>query len=169
MKAKSKISGHNNVLNEVIFLFNGLLADKYLFYVKIRNAKWSLDVQIFGLHQIFEDHIITTHDILNELTNQAYALGYFALNADEDYIKFTKSQNPGHHMLNHKQKLQALLINYGNIIYLLRKNVNTVADKYKELSMSNFIIELIEKHEKMVELLNTYLSQHSLDYYNYQR
>lgn len=162
MKLKSKISGSNYNLNEVIFLFNILLADEYLFYTKIRNAEWDMDGQtFFGFHRIFEGQTITINAIVNDVTNQAYALGYFALSSKEDFIGITLSRNQGHNSINRKQKTQTLLINYGDIIHLLRKNMDTVTDKYKNLGTSNFIVDLIEKHEKMSGLLNIYLSQQS--------
>lgn len=152
MKTKTKTSDYN--LNEVILLFNILLADEYVLYTKIRNIGGDIDRQNFyGLHRVFGGQPITLYTIMNDVTEQAYALGYFALGTIGDFTSITRLKNTGANMSDRKQKIRILLINYGDIIRLLKKNIPMVTERYKVLGTSSFITDLIEKHEKMAGLL----------------
>lgn len=154
MKAKSKNKTSDYNLIEVILLFNILLADEYVLYTKIRNAGGEMDRQNFyGLHQIFGGQPITLYTIINDVTEQAYALGSFALGFMEDFTSITRLKNTGGSMTDRKQKIRILLISYEDIIRLLKKNIPMVTERYKVLGTSSFIIDLIEKHEKMAGLL----------------
>ncbi len=151
-KSKSKISAYN--LNEIIVLFNNLLADEYVLYTKIRSAGGDIDSQNFyGLHRVFGDQPITLYTIMNDVTDQAYALGYFALGAMEDFTSINRLKKTDNSITDRNQKIQILLISYGDIIRLLNKNMVIVTDRYKALGTSSFITDLIEKHEKMAGLL----------------
>ena len=154
MKAKRKINISSHNLNEVVLLFNLLLADEYVLYTKIHNVGGDIDRQSFyGLHRIFGGQPITLYAIMNDVTEQAYALGYFALGTMEEFISITRSKNTSRNINDQTQKIRILLINYGDIIRLLKKNIPIVAERYKVLGTSSFITDLIEKHEKMAGLL----------------
>jgi starvation-inducible DNA-binding protein len=165
VKSKSKTSDFN--LNDIVVLFNLLLADEYVLYTKIRTVGGDIDRQNFyGLHRVFGDQPITLYTIMNDVTDQAYALGYFALGGMEDFISITQLKKTGKTITDRDQKIRILLISYGDIIRLLKKNSVMVTDRYKTLGTSSFITDLIEKHEKMAELLRK--AYPGIDIANYQ-
>ena len=154
MKAKNKTKTSDYNLNEVVVLFNNLLADEYVLYTKIQHVGGDMDRQNFyGLHTVFGGQPITLYAIMSDVTDQAYALGNFALGAMEDFTSITRLKNTGGNITDRKQKIRILLIRYGDIIRLLKKNIPMVTERYKVLGTSSFIIDLIEKHEKMAGLL----------------
>jgi starvation-inducible DNA-binding protein len=135
VKSKSKTSDFN--LNDIVVLFNLLLADEYVLYTKIRTVGGDIDRQNFyGLHRVFGDQPITLYTIMNDVTDQAYALGYFALGGMEDFISITQLKKTGNTITDRDQKIRILLIIYGDIIRLLKKKLLWLTIDIKSLSLS---------------------------------
>jgi len=59
---------------------------------------------------------------------------------------------------NAKKMIQARLDDHETIIRILRKEINTLVEKYKDAGTSDFLTGILEKHEKMAWTLRAHLS-----------
>ncbi len=153
MKIKSKTKPINFNVEEIIFLFNCLLSDEYQLYTRLLKAGENMEGHNFsGLLHAFQGKTLTMFSILTEVSHQAFALANFAFGYREDFMKITVFKETINNTTDHKKKIQILLTSYGDIINMLRKNMISVTERYTAPDTSGFVLDLIDKHEKMAEL-----------------
>lgn len=63
---------------------------------------------------------------------------------------------------NQMQMIEQLAKDHETIIKLMRKDAETALNKYEDIGTNNFLIEMLEKHEKMAWMLRAFLPQNPL-------
>lgn len=143
---------------DVVRILHRLLADEYVLYTKTRNYHWNVvGPQFNELHRFFESQYNELSDIVDEVAERARALGGWALGTLSEFLQQTRLvEHPGQYP-SAREMLANLLADHEAIIRSLRDDLETVADQYHDMGTSDFLTELMEKHEKMAWMLRAFL------------
>lgn len=156
MKPQIDISAKN--LSEIALLLNTLLSDEYVLYTKTRNAHWNVEGPAFhALHLFFESQYEELDEIIDEVAERIRSLGHYSLGSLKEFVKVARLDEPLMEFSNAKKMIQTLLDDHETLIRILRKDVDSVGNKFKDAGTSDFLTGLLEKHEKMAWMLRAHL------------
>lgn len=157
MKPNLEISDKN--LKSVATLLNNLLADEYVLYTKTRNAHWNIQGQNFmELHKFFQGQYEALDEMIDEIAERIRSLGHFSLGSLKDFISVARLSEKKHDFSNQGKMISDLLDDHETIIRILRKDLASTAEEFKDAGSSDFMTGLMEQHEKMAWMLRSYLS-----------
>jgi starvation-inducible DNA-binding protein len=142
----------------VIAILNTLVADEYLLYTKARNYHWNVfGPQFNDLHKFFEGHYELLEDVVDDVAERARALGGFALGTMSEFIQHARlRERPAEHP-DARHMLANLLADHEALIRQLRSDAEICDDKYHDLGTNDFLIGLMERHEKMAWMFRSFL------------
>jgi starvation-inducible DNA-binding protein len=136
---------------------NKLLADEVVLYIKARNYHWNIEGSNFSeMHQFYEQHFNDLDEIMDQVAERIRAIGHYTEARLADYLKLTNLIE-NDYTNNQKDQLQYLLESHETIINNLRRLIPLFADKHKDLGSSDFVTQLLGKHEKMAWMVRAYL------------
>ena len=140
MKPQIDISAKS--LSEIASILNTLLCDEYVLYTKTRNAHWNVEGPAFhSPHKFFEGQCEELDGVFDEAAERVRSLGHYALGSLNEFIRLARLDEPLMEFNNAKKMIQALLDDHETLIKILRKNVKTISEKYKDLGTSDFLTE----------------------------
>ena len=141
----------------VVEILTTLLADEYLLYTKTRNYHWNVvGPQFNDLHKFFESQYGELDGIVDEVAERARALGGNALGTLAEFTQRARlKEHPGQYP-DAKGMLAALLADHEALIRSLRTDAEVVMDKHKDAGTNDFLVGLMEKHEKMAWMLRAF-------------
>jgi len=150
----------DKVKNEVGTLLNKLLADEYVLYTKTRNAHWNVTgSNFYELHKFFE----IQHDVLDvmidDIAERIRATGHFALGSLRDFLRVTQVSEENSDFGNSTQIIQTLIIDHETILHIIRNDIIPNSEKIKDYGTIDFVLGIIEQHEKMLWMLRAFLSE----------
>ncbi len=142
----------------VVGILNTLLSDEYLMYTKVRNYHWNVVSSDFSeLHKFFEQGYEALNDIVDDVAERVRSMGGFSLGTLEEFLKHTRLvERPGQYPAA-EEMLSNLLTDQEAVIRHLRKDLETAQEVYHDAGTNNFLIDLMERHEKMAWMLRSYL------------
>ena len=142
----------------VVEMLNALLSDEYLLYTKARNYHWNVfGPQFNDLHKFLETHYEELEEIVDDVAERARALGGFAFGTMEEFSKHARlSESPGEHPAA-RHMLANLLSDHESIIRQLRGDANACDEKYHDMGTNDFMIGLMERHEKIAWMFRAFL------------
>lgn len=141
----------------VVEILNTLLSDEYLLYTKTRNYHWNVvGPQFNDLHKFFEAQYEELNDIVDEVAERARTLGGTSFGTLAEFTEHTRlKEHPGQHP-DAKDMLAALLADHETLIRHLRTDAEVTMDKHKDAGTNDFLVGLMEKHEKMSWMLRAF-------------
>ena len=141
----------------VVEILNTLLSDEYLLYTKTRNYHWNVvGPQFNDLHKFFEAQYEELDGIVDEVAERARALGGNALGTLAELTQHARlKEQPGQYP-DAKGMLAALVADHEALIRSLRTDAEVTIDKHKDAGTNDFLIGLMEKHEKMSWMLRAF-------------
>ena len=141
----------------VVGILNTLLADEYVLYTKTRNYHWNVvGPQFNDLHKFFESQYEELDDFVDEVAERARALGGDALGTLAEFTKRARlKEQPGKYP-DAKGMLTQLLADHETVIRHLRDDAEVTMDKHEDAGTNDFLIGLMEKHEKMAWMLRAF-------------
>ena len=141
----------------VVEILDTLLADEYLLYTKTRNYHWNVvDPQFNDLHKFFEAQYEEIDDMIDEVAERARALGGQALGTLAELVKRARlKETPGRYP-DANGMLADLLADHEALIRHLRTDAEAVMDKHGDAGTNDFLVGLMEKHEKMAWMLRAF-------------
>jgi len=141
----------------VVEILNTLLADEYLLYTKTRNDHWNVvGPQFNDLHKFFEAQYEQLDDIVDEVAERARALGGNALGTMTEFVRRARlKEEPGKYG-DARAMLASLTADHETVIRHLRTDAETVATKHGDAGTNDFLIGLMEQHEKMAWMLRAF-------------
>jgi len=141
----------------VVGILNMLLADEYLLYTKTRNYHWNVvGPQFNDLHKFFESQYEALDDIVDDVAERARALGGHAQGTLAEFIKLARlTERPGSYP-DAKAMLAQLLADHETVIRHLREDAEIVMDKHHDAGTNDFLIGLMEQHEKLAWMLRAF-------------
>jgi starvation-inducible DNA-binding protein len=128
-----------------------------LLYTKTRNYHWNVvGPQFNDLHKFFEAQYEELDDIVDETAERARALGGNALGTLTEFAQRSRlKEQPGKYP-DAKGMLAALLADHETVIRNLRTDADATLDKHGDAGTNDFLVGLMEKHEKMAWMLRAF-------------
>jgi starvation-inducible DNA-binding protein len=134
-----------------------LLADEVALYVATRGAHWNVKGANFGaLHSFFENQYDALDDILDDVAERMRALGSVAPASVGAYAKSKTIVDDAGSLATAEKMIASLLSAHETIIRNLRKYAD-IADDVEDAASEDFLVGLIEQHEKMAWMLRAHL------------
>lgn len=155
---KVNIGVPDKARKEIAAILVKLLADEYILYTKSRNAHWNVTGADFhAMHGFFEEQYDQIDESIDEIAERIRALGHDAPGSLAEFIKLARLKEiPG---ASHKSGkfAEALLADHETIIRQLRDDAPKCA-KLGDDGTNDFLVGLMEAHEKMAWMLRATLS-----------
>jgi starvation-inducible DNA-binding protein len=144
-------------LKSVAQELNRLLADEVVLYVQTRNYHWNVEGSSFyEMHLLYEKQFTQIDEVMDALAERIRVLGHYTEARLVDYLKLTNLVEPAY--TNEKTtQLQDLLNAHETIIKNLRRLITSFAEEHKDLGSSDFVTQLLGKHETMAWMVKAYL------------
>jgi starvation-inducible DNA-binding protein len=160
---KPRIALSDEQRQGVVALLNALLSDEYVLYTKTRNYHWNVrGPQSNDLHKFFEEQYTLLSEVVDESAERARSLGGWAFGSLSEFSQHTRlTEHPGRYP-KAREMIFNLLADHEAIIRQLRTDLETCAEKYKDMGTSDFLTGLMEKHEKMAWMLRAFLEGESV-------
>ena len=141
----------------VLPLLNRLLADEHVLYIKTRNFHWNVTGPHFGpLHALFEAQYTALADVIDEIAERIRSLGGVTPGSMKEFLKLSRLEEQPGGKLDAKKMIAALLSDHESIIRALRADVEK-ADASGDAGTSDFLVSLLEGHEKTAWMLRAHL------------
>lgn len=144
----------------VIDILNRLLADEVVLYVKARNFHWNVEGPDFQeLHKLFEDQYEQLDEIMDEVAERTRALDGYASGSLGEFAAATRLKETKGGRVSAKEMLAQLLADHHTVIRNLRTEAAEVGGKHADAGTEDFLVGLMEQHEKLAWMLRAYLKQ----------
>jgi starvation-inducible DNA-binding protein len=143
----------------VVEILNRLLADEVILYVKARNFHWNVEGPDFGeLHKFFEEQYDQLDEIMDDVAERARALGGYAAGSLAEFVAAARLKETKGGPIPAREMLAQLLADHETLIRALRAEAALVGDKHDDAGTEDFLVGLMEQHEKMAWMLRSYLA-----------
>ncbi len=141
----------------VVKLLNALLGDEYVLYTKTRNYHWNVvGSQFNDLHKFFAEQYEALDDFIDEVAERARTLGGHSVATLVEFQEAARlKEHPGEYPAA-EEMFDNLLADHETLIRQLRVDGDAVASKYHDAGTNDFLIGLMEKHEKMAWMLRAF-------------
>ena len=155
MKPNIGISDKNR--KAVSALLADLLADEVALYVATRGAHWNVVGPNFGaLHSFFESQYEALDDILDDVAERIRALGFAAPASVGAYAKAKSIDDSAGEASSATVMIEKLLAAHEVIVRELRSDAEK-ASEHGDEGTADFLVGLMESHEKMAWMLRSHL------------
>jgi starvation-inducible DNA-binding protein len=142
----------------VVKILNTLLADEYVLYTKTRNYHWNVvGPQFNDLHKFFGEQYEQLDDFVDDVAERARQLGGHSVATLSEFVEEARlKEHPGQYPAA-EEMLENLLADHEAIIRQLRADAVIAADKLHDAGTNDFLVGLMESHEKMAWMLRSFL------------
>ncbi|MGI0005608.1 MAG: Dps family protein [Nitrososphaera sp.] len=138
----------------VIRILSNLLADEYVLYTKTRNYHWNVYGPHFhDLHVFFEEQYKELEGITDEVAERITTLGGKALGTLKEFTQYTRLEESPKDYPNAAKMIENLCKDHEETIKVLRKDADACDEKYNDMGTNDFLIGLMQQHEKMAWML----------------
>jgi len=154
---KATLGIPENHLQLVAVELNKLLADEIVLYVKTRNYHWNIEGSNFHeMHLFYEQQFMQLDEIMDQVAERIRVIGHYTEARLVDYLKLTNLIEQPYTKVQDNQ-LKNLLTSHETIIHSLRRLITLFADVHKDLGSSDFVTQLLGRHETMAWKIRAYL------------
>jgi starvation-inducible DNA-binding protein len=159
---KTNIGLSDEQRDNVVKILNTLLSDEYVLYTKTRNYHWNvLGPQFNDLHKFFEEQYTELNVVVDDVAERARTLGAWAFGTLKEFSQHARlSEHPGQYP-NAREMIANLLADHETLVRQLRSDSEAV-EKYHDMGTNDFLIGLMQKHEKMAWMLRAFLQAESV-------
>jgi starvation-inducible DNA-binding protein len=144
----------------VIEILNRLLCDENILYIKTKNYHWNVIGPDFSeRHAFFRGQYEAFDEIIDEVAERVRDLNGKSLSTYSEYLEHGRLKElPGEYP-NDITMISNLLANHEQVIRTLRKDADRCEDEYHDMGTNDFLIGLMEKHEKMAWMLRAHIGK----------
>lgn len=144
--------------DKVASLLNQLLSDEFILYIKTLNYHWNLrGMQFHDLHAFFKELYEKQLDFSDDVAERARTIGADAFGSAAEFLKNSQlKETAGNAHLNAEEMVRNLLNDHETIIRSIRKYADQAQD-LEDAGTNNFLVDLMEKHEKIAWMLRASL------------
>jgi starvation-inducible DNA-binding protein len=137
-----------------------VLSDEMVLYIKTKNAHWNIEgSDFYDKHVFFETQMVMLDDMIDQVAERIRMLGHYAPGSLTAYLHLTHLSEANREMNDSHGFIRELLENHESIIMLLRGYSETFATVYHDAGSCDFVIGVMEKHEKMAWFLRSHIRQ----------
>ncbi|TYR35852.1 DNA starvation/stationary phase protection protein [Sphingobacterium phlebotomi] len=142
----------------VATILNKLLADEHVLYVKIRNAHWNVEGPDFhAQHLFFEGLYGELAETIDDIAERVRSIGHYAVGTMKEFLKLTQLTEMRYQKNDSQGFIKELLSDYEAIIIHIREQLETVGEKHKDAGTEDFLVGIMEAHEKTAWMLRAHL------------
>lgn len=147
----------DNARQQITTTLNKRLSDTVALYVKTRNYHWNVTgIEFIQLHEMFESQYDQLAEAMDEIAERVRQLGGVAFGTLDEFKKNTGlSEAPGERPTA-EQMIRNLLADHETVIRTLRDDADK-ADKLGDMGTNDFLIGLMQVHEKIAWFLRAHL------------
>jgi starvation-inducible DNA-binding protein len=146
-------------LDEIAHSLNIFLSDEHVLYIKTRNAHWNIEGRdFFSMHKFFEAQYQQLEKIIDDVSERIRTLGHYSIATMHGFLSLTHLTETMRGKNNSEGFIQTLLEDHQSIIMHLRHSIRQIAEQFGDTGSSNFLNDLIEKHEKIAWMLRAHLA-----------
>ena len=157
--AEVNIGLSSDIRQKVATTLNKLLSDEYLLYTKTLKFHWNVKGIVFhDFHQAFKEQYEKLFDIVDLIAERARALGAPALGSLEEFSTHARLKEITAENLSALDMVKQLLADHEAIIRTIRSAIDETATSGDQ-GTSNFLQDLIIKHEKIAWMLRATAAQ----------
>ena len=145
-------------LQEMSGLLNIILADEAVLYTKVRKSHWNVTgINFHDRHLFLETMYQDIQEYADDVAERVRKLGHHAIGTMKDFLSMT-------HLLEDTDTsddltiLTELLNDHETIIRICRESAVIADEKFKDSGTNDFLIGLMQKHEKYAWMLRSMLS-----------
>lgn len=157
MPAEINIGLDDEQRSSVVKILSGRLADIYVLYTKTRKYHWNVTgMQFAELHEFFEEQYTEMEAMMDETAERIRQLGAMSPGTLEEFKGMTNiAEKPGVNPA--AQDMVADLLNDHEIVIRQLREGADSAEQLRDMGTNDFLIGLMEKHEKMAWMLRAHL------------
>lgn len=138
-------------------VLNKLLADENVLYTKARNAHWNVEGPDFhAKHLFFESLYSELAEIIDEVAERVRSIGHYAVGSMKEFLELTQLTETKYKKNDSQGFISELLNDYESLIISLREDIKTAEDS-NDAGTEDFLVGLLEKHEKTAWMLRAHL------------
>lgn len=146
----------------VVKILVRLLSDEYVLYTRTRKYHWNVTGPRFQqLHDFFKVQYTQLEIIIDDVAERIPQLGGKAVATLEEFKQLTRLKEDVGQYPNSNKMLTNLLDDHETIIRNLRTDGDACADKYHDMGTNDFLIGLMELHEKTAWMIRAHLEEKS--------
>jgi starvation-inducible DNA-binding protein len=143
---------------EVVDILDTMLSNEYVLSVKTRNYHWNVVGPNFSeLHKFFDEQYEQLDDILDQVAERSRAVGGKSIATMTEFLVKTSLKEQQNQYPEARQMISNLLGDHETVIRSLRKDLEICASECHDMGTSNFLTDLMEKHEQMAWMLRSFL------------
>ncbi|MCH9659261.1 DNA starvation/stationary phase protection protein [archaeon] len=144
----------------VVGILENLLADDYVLYTKTKNYHWNVTGPHFNeYHETFEEQYDGLSDDVDEIAERIRSLGFKASSTLSEFQKNSQLKEcPGEYP-DANTMVSNLLEDHEKIIQTIREKIPEISGKYGDVGTEDFLVGLMEKHEKTAWMLRSILEK----------
>ena len=147
----------------VVKILNALLSDEYCLYTKTRNYHWNVTGPQFNdLHKFFQEQYTELNHVADDVAERARTLDGGAFGTLAEFTQHMRLKEHPDHYPSAREMIGNLLADHEAIVRQLRVDSEVCAEKYHDMGTNDFLIGLMEKHEKMAWMLRAFLQAESV-------
>jgi starvation-inducible DNA-binding protein len=136
-------------------ILNTVLSDEYVLYTKTRNYHWNVFGPRFNyLHKFFQAQYEELDEIVDEVAERSRSLGGWAFGTLKEFLESTRIKEQPKEYPDAARMLSTLLADHESLIRKLRADLAMAG-------VDNFLMEVMERHEKMAWMLRAHLEGES--------
>jgi starvation-inducible DNA-binding protein len=148
---RPNIALSDSQLDGAVSMLNTLLSDEYVLYTKTRNCHWNVfGPQFSDLHKFFGSQYAELDEIIDKVAERARSLGGAAFGTLTEFLEHTRLKEQPVENPEARVMLSNLLADHEALIREMRVDLAIEGT-------DNFLMELIERHEKMAWMLRAFL------------
>lgn len=139
-----------------ITILNTVLADEFVLLVQTLNYHWNLVGPEFNdYHKLFDDQYHKIFEMIDAIAERVRSVGGIALGSMAALKKAARLEEDTGEVPAPKIMIQRLLKHHESLITSVRGGVNETARDNRDIGTSNFLTDLLEKHEKIAWMLRS--------------
>ncbi len=147
-------------LKDSTFMLNEILADEFVLLVKTLNYHWNLvGPEFHDYHVLFNDQYHQIFEFIDQIAERARAVGGIALGSMAEFIKASSLTEESGNIPSPVEMVRNLLNDHEAIIRFYREAITATAEDNRDIGTSNFLTELMQKHEKTAWMLRSLLER----------
>jgi starvation-inducible DNA-binding protein len=156
MKINIDISDQNR--KKVAELLNSLLSDEFLIYVKTLNFHWNVKSRHFrDAHAFFKEQYEALLNISDDIAERIRSIDEVPFATMQQFLSNARlSESPKDFELTDQEMIAQLLKDYEAVIRQIRIDQEKCIE-YGDMASNNFLLNLLEKQEKMAWMLRASL------------
>lgn len=142
----------------VIQILSRLLADEFTLNTKTRKYHWNVNGPRFHpLHEFFKAQYTELDVIVDDVAERLPQLGSKTIATMEEFGRLSRIKEDAGKYPDGNTMLSNLLADHETIIRSMRTDADACDEKYHDMGTNDFLIGLIEQHEKIAWMIRAHL------------